>query len=619
MDVAVRPPARAARAGPREDSVGVSQGRSLENPASGSRASHPISRDTQNTRRASRAWRAPVAFVRAWLTLHAFVALALLGAAQGVDESAALERAFPHAALEKRLVVFTAKERETLSAAANPFEAPRTFRCWIAREEGALRGYAVIGDAPGKCQPITYLLRVDAQLAIEAVEILAYRESHGGEVREERWRAQFTGKDVRSELRLSRDIRNVAGATISCRSITDAVRRDLACLALVHATKPAPATAPAAVEASIERASSAQPVAGAAPAARCRLLMGTTLSIEVDAADADRAAAAVEAAFAEVARLEAILSDWSETSELARFHRVESGAWFDASAELAELVTRSKEISHASHGAFDPSVGALVRVWRAAFAHASFPPAAELDSALATRGIDALEQLNGARPGLRSVRAGLRLDFGAIGKGYALERAARELESRGVTRALLSFGGQLLALDPPRGTSGWRVAIAHPARPGDVLETRSLARVSLSTSGDQERGRIVDGRRVSHIVDPRDGRPVEGMLAAIVEHPRAADADAWSTALYVLGARDGAALARERGLDCILWPTEGEPVRLGAFAAPGNAAVAPASPKAAISPSDAPGSGTAADRVTANGTDAKNEIAREPLDAGGPR
>lgn len=497
--------------------------------------------------------------------LLVLVVLALVCAgvarAQAVDEAAALARAFPESSLEKRLVVFTAAERERIAPAAAPMEPPRTFRCWISSAQGRTNGYAVIADAPGKCQPITYLLATDAQLSIRSVEILAYRESRGGEVREERWRAQFVGKDATSELQLARDIRNVAGATISCRSITDSVRRDLASLRIVRDSAPGAQTADAAPPGLVEHA--------ATPSVRCRLLMGTTLSIEVDASESgenEHAQAAIEAAFAEVARLEELLSDWKETSELRRFLRAPVNAWFDASPELGQVLQRSRELWRTTGGAFDPSVGALVRVWRAAAQRGVEPSSAELESASRARGLASFEIDPANSTRLRHTRDDVSLDFGAIGKGFALERAARELEARGVHRALLCFGGQLLALDPPARASGWAVELCDPAGASGARETRRVSRISISTSSDLERGYVLGARRVSHHVDPRSGLPVEGMLAAIVFHRSATDADALSTALFVLGAHDGELWAREHGVDAILWPSSGDCVRTGALA-----------------------------------------------------
>ncbi|MBK7874733.1 MAG: FAD:protein FMN transferase [Planctomycetes bacterium] len=441
-------------------------------------------------------------------------------------------------------------------------EGPRTLRVFVARDAQGLAGMAVIADAPGKCQPITYLLATDASARIRAVEVLVYREAHGGEVRDERWRKQFAGKGPTDALRLSDDVRNVAGATISCRSLTDAVRRDVQALEVARGelarraaaadAKPDPA---ADARERAARTEGTKPTddradAPAAAVVRTRLLMGTTLTIEAREGDAARASEAIEAAFDVVAALERALSDWDATSEASRLSTA-GGAWIELSEPLSTVLLRARHWQTESGGAFDPCLGAWTRLARVNALPAE--PAA-LDALRATAGPGALE-LDGTRA--RLPRAGTRLDLGAIGKGFALDRAASELERRGVHCALLDFGGQLLALDAPLGEPGWPVAVRDPAAPDSTLALAPIARLSLACTADYERGRVVDGRRVSHVLDPRTGRPVEGVLGVLVLHPSATDADALSTAVFVLGAAEGERFARERGLVARVWPSSG--------------------------------------------------------------
>jgi len=192
----------------------------------------------------------------------------------------------------------TAAEREAIGARIAPREPPRIFRRFVGRKGDEVLGYAVIDDALGKSEPITYMVAVDPALRVRRVEILAYRESRGGEVRQDGWRSQFQGKDSSSPLRVGSDIRNVAGATISCRSVTDGVRCQLACLSVL--VKPPPVR-------------------------RARLAMGTMLAITVHGLPEAAADTAIDAAFAEVERLEAILSTWREASEVTRLNHAAGG------------------------------------------------------------------------------------------------------------------------------------------------------------------------------------------------------------------------------------------------------------------------------------------------------
>jgi thiamine biosynthesis lipoprotein len=134
---------------------------------------------------------------------------------------------------------------------------------------------------------------------------------------------------------------------------------------------------------------------------------------------------------------------------------------------------------------------------------------------------------------------GMALDPGAIGKGYALDAAARVLRARGVTVALLDFGGQVLALGAPPGAEAWEVDIAHPLRREQAALTLRLRDASASTSGNSERHVVVGGRTLGHIVDPRTGMPTSRNGSVTVIAPTATEADAVSTAMFVMGPKEG--------------------------------------------------------------------------------
>ena len=481
-----------------------------------------------------------------------------------LSEAQALQLAFPGAErVEKKLVALTPDERATVRARSGGREAPRIFRYWIGRKDGIVVGYAAIDDVLGKSQPITYMVAVDPTLHIRAVEILAYRESHGGEVRQAGWRSQFAGRDASSPLRVGADIHNIAGATISCRAVTDGVRLQLACLAaVVEPSAREGRSTPAGSSSSVPEGGDGVPVL----VRRVRLLMGTTLEIRAWAPDTGAGGEAIESAFDEVARLELILSSWREDSEVARMNRAAGGDPLPASPDLLDLLARSIEASKLTGGAFDVTIGPLVELWRSAGEKGVLPSEEEIRGARERTGFPVIET-DRDHGRARLVRPGCAVDFGGIGKGYALDRAGGVLEGRGVHGALLNFGGQILALDPPPGEPSWTVDVRDPARPDRMLTSVRLARASLACTADYERGLAIGGRRFSHVVDPRTGRPVEGMLGAVVVCSTATEADALSTALYVLGEEAGSRLARERAL-AVLIAASGRPlVRTDAFRA----------------------------------------------------
>jgi thiamine biosynthesis lipoprotein len=458
----------------------------------------------------------------------------------------ALALAFPLAtARAERETSFSEAERAQLRERSAASEVPATLHWWRFERQGTLLGYACIDEVQGKAQPITFLLATDPELRIRGIEILAYRETHGGEIRRADWREQFVGKDADSPLRVGRDVRNIAGATISCRSLTNGVRVRLDALAaaLARETTPAPATA-------IEAGS---PAAGGPK--RCQLLMGTTLTITLDGPRDECGEAALQAAFDEVKRLEGLLSDWQPESELSRLNRAGEAV---LGPELDELLARSLELSERTQGAFDVSVGPLVVLWRAARAKDALPAQAERERAFERVGWRQIALEREAHR-VHLCTRGMALDLGGIGKGYALDRAAAILRQRGRPRALLDFGGQLLALEAPQGRQGWPVAVRDPRGGAEPLFELELRGRSLSTTADDQQGYLHEGHTYSHVFDPRSGAPVEGRLAACVLASDATRADAWSTAVYVLGARTGLELAEREGLAALVLEGDGVP------------------------------------------------------------
>lgn len=459
----------------------------------------------------------------------------------------ALRIAFPEPArIEKKLVAATNEQRARIAETAKLQEVERFYEHYEGRTpEGALLGYAVIGDVIGKHQPITYMIAFAPDHAVRAIEILVYRESYGYEVRRESFRRQFYGKGPEAPIRLNAEIRNITGATISCRSIIRAVTIERAYVSTLlprfEASTPDPAP---------EKASALDPGEGAYRR-RARVLMGAVLDIQAYGSDA-----AIDAAFTEVARIEGLLSDWREDTPVARLNRSGAAA---VGVETAALLARSKALSAESLGAFDVTARPLVALWRAAEARGALPSPAEIDAA---RGLVGAEGLRLSEEGAALASAGMSVDLGGVGKGYALDRAAAALRARGVASALLNFGGQLLALGPPPGRKGWPVDVRDPRGAGRALASFDLARGSAATSADDERGLRIAGRRYSHVVDARTGRPAEGLLSATVLAESAERADAWSTALYALG-EDADRLARARGLSALLLAPDGELRRVG--------------------------------------------------------
>ena len=270
--------------------------------------------------------------------------------------------------------------------------------------------------------------------------------------------------------------------------------------------------------------------------------MGAPLRVALDAPDRAQAIALTEHAFGEVRRLEAVLSTWRDDSEIAALNHAAPGRPVRLSAELAGLLSEAAAWSRRTAGGFDPAVGALVDAW-ALRGEGRLPSAAERARALEATGLRNF-RLDGRVAARRDALAWL--DTGGFGKGAALRAAERALRERGVRRALLNFGGQVLAIGVGRDGAPWPVPVAHPARREQPAARLLVRDRSVSTSGQSERGVTVAGRRLGHILDPRTGAPVPAWGSVTVVAKDALVADILSTALLVLGPEEALRWAEGR-------------------------------------------------------------------------
>jgi thiamine biosynthesis lipoprotein len=275
-----------------------------------------------------------------------------------------------------------------------------------------------------------------------------------------------------------------------------------------------------------------------------RPAMGTTFEIHLYAADRARAQELFEAAFEEIERVEAALSNYRPTSELSRINAQAGAGAVVTDPEVFALVGRAFEYSRRSEGAFDITVGKLMKAWGFFRGAGRFPSDEELARARAQTGWRRVA-LDPARRSVRFLAPGLELDPGGIGKGYALDRVAALLREGGVTAALLYSGSSsIYALGAPPGKEGWTVRVPDPLDRSRDLSSVVLKDRSLSTSGNYEKFFRLGGRTYCHIMDPRTGRPVEGVLQTTVIAPEATDSDALSTTVFVLGPERGARLLK---------------------------------------------------------------------------
>ncbi len=273
-------------------------------------------------------------------------------------------------------------------------------------------------------------------------------------------------------------------------------------------------------------------------------LMGTTLRINARAGAGLEAALAVEAAFAEVRRLERLLSSWRPDSEIGRLNNAPSGEVLHLDAELLALLSVARRQTAETGGAFDPAIGALIEAWGLR-GEGRAPSAIELADARGSAGWEHFS-LNAEAGTAARLDESAWIDTGAFGKGAALVEAERELRKAGIGDALLDFGGQLTAMGGAPGERAWAVSVAHPARRDEPFTELRLRDRSAATTAQSERWVEVAGRRIGHVLDPRTGQPVPPWGSVTVVSEDALAADVLSTALFVMGPEEGVRWARER-------------------------------------------------------------------------
>jgi thiamine biosynthesis lipoprotein len=273
--------------------------------------------------------------------------------------------------------------------------------------------------------------------------------------------------------------------------------------------------------------------------------MGSPFNLIFYADDSARAAQLAKASFRLVDSLNAIFSDYMENSELARLSNTAgSGQSVPLSPLLYEMLAESKKAAQQSKGAFDITVGPLSRLWRQARREKKFPAKEEVLLAKKKTGIHHLMIDTGSRAAKLSAE-GMQLDLGGIAKGYVAQKVVSFLQANGALSALADAGGDMACSNPPPGKGGWKVGINVPESETDLLaETIEISNSAIATSGDMYQYMEHEGKRYSHIVDPRTGYGVPFQRNVTIIAPDGATADWLATACSILPLRQCKKLVR---------------------------------------------------------------------------
>ncbi len=262
-----------------------------------------------------------------------------------------------------------------------------------------------------------------------------------------------------------------------------------------------------------------------------RSLMGTEFRIVAYHPDSVMLKEAVEKAFQRVAVLEKVFSDYMENSEVSWLS--DKGRAEDISNELWEVLHYSLEVSQRSEGAFDVSVGALTKLWRRAFRQQVFPSDKEIEQANATVGFESIKTIK-RNNAVKLYKKNMRLDFGGIAKGYAVDEAMAWLREYGIRTALVDGGGDILVGEAPPDKMGWEIEVPDKLLNGELTYKKAFYKnTAVATSGDTYRFIEHEGKRYSHIIDPRTGMGLTSRRVVTVTAPTCMSADAWATAASV--------------------------------------------------------------------------------------
>lgn len=274
------------------------------------------------------------------------------------------------------------------------------------------------------------------------------------------------------------------------------------------------------------------------------LLMGTRFEIGAFAKTQAAADQAVANGITEVQRIEALISSWDAKSQTSKINATAGGSGAYVDEELYRLIERSLKISTLTDGAFDITAGGFNQLYRFGGQDTTLPTAEVLAKAVAKmdyRQVDLTEDKLGYRVKLNT--EGMRIGFGAIGKGYAANMA-RELmrKDTDVLGGVVNASGDLATFGINEKGERWKIGITDPINPERWLGELEIGELAIVTSGDYEKYFTVDGKRYAHIIDPRTALPTSGVRSVTIVCPNAEVADALATSVFVLGVEEGLAL-----------------------------------------------------------------------------
>ncbi|MEX2590513.1 MAG: FAD:protein FMN transferase [Chitinophagales bacterium] len=285
-------------------------------------------------------------------------------------------------------------------------------------------------------------------------------------------------------------------------------------------------------------------------------LMGKAFHLTIVHEDSVAAQKAIKAAVGEIKRIEQMISSWLPNSQTTAINQNAGIKAVEVDAELFALVQRCKIYSQSSDAAFDISIQPLIDLWNKSLKSKSLPDSFAIKNAALLVNYQNII-CDTSRLSIFLKEKGMAIGFGAVGKGFAAESAKNILQKMGIENALINAGGDIAAWGQQSNGKPWGIAIQHPRAKEKGMAWLEIKDQAIVTSGDYEAFEIIDGKRFSHIIDPRNGYPATDVFSVTVIAYNAELADALATAIFVLGADKGLELAEKiKGLEVLLVTAE---------------------------------------------------------------
>ena len=474
--------------------------------------------------------------------------------------------------------VMTPEEKNSLEKLLSRRLYEDGFRAYIGKKKGAIQGYAIITEEIGKFHPFTFVVGVDMDGEITNIAVLVYRESRGGEIAKKRFLYQFLGKSLKNPIRINKDIINITGATMSVQCMCAGVRkviavineyylsgkRDVSGLKVANNHLVIPVKGETNKSQNTETKEKTPPFSPPSQGGdrggkesisdikllkQTRMIMGTFAEVSLYSNDDKTAGKAIEGALDEMERMDRIMSNYKSDSELSKVNKKAAKSPVPCNAELLDVIERSQYYSELSGGAFDITVSPIVALWGFFREKGHVPPDKEIEKvlpAVSYKNIVINKSNDTKKPAtifLKNTQT--QIDLGAIGKGYAVDKALEIIKKCGIDNGCINLGGNIYVLGTPPGKNAWKIGVQHPRNRDEILGYLELKNEATATSGDYERFFEFNGKRYSHIINPQTGRPVSGTIATTIVAPTGTEVDALSTSVFVLGHEKGMELIKK--------------------------------------------------------------------------